>query len=236
VRIIVGAAAHRGGRWHLVALARVEGARHVVAVGEPVARVCQIATACIQADARAHRASRHRARLHHHAIRTERAVEGEAIGHPADLGGVLASGHPKLLQEAARGHVVMVARRRGGGRMTAALVKRVALEVGRRRGPAGEWVRGPGKGRVDHATIVRDADDGAECGKARLLGRVVAGVDRDRVRARAPDGIVWVETRRRVIRAVAARRKRGPARKLVSEVTYAAWVAEGRQCRGQAKR
>ena len=47
--------------------------------------------------------------------------------------------------------------------MTAALVKRVALEVGRRRGPAVERVRGPGEGRKDHATIVRDANDGAEC-------------------------------------------------------------------------
>ena len=209
MRIIVGAAAHRGGRWHLVALARVEGARHVVAVGEPVARVCQIATACIQADARAHRASRHRARLHHHAVRTKRAVEGEAIGHPTDLGGVLARGHPELLQEAARGHVVMVARRRGGGRVTAALIKRVALEVGRRRGPAGESVGGPGIGGVDHATIVHDANDGASSGQARLLGRVVAGVDRDHVRARAPHGNVWVEIRLRMIRAVAARSKSG---------------------------
>ena len=112
--------------------------------------------------------------------------------------------------------------------MTAALVKRVALEIGRRRGPAGERVRGPGIGRVDHATIVRDANDGANCGEARLLGCVVAGVDGDRVRARAPDGKVWVETRRRVIRAVAAKSKSGPACKLVSEVMCAAWVAGGR--------
>ena len=112
--------------------------------------------------------------------------------------------------------------------MTAALVKRVALEIGRRRGPAGERVRGPGIGRVDHATIVRDANDGANCGEARLLGYVVAGVDGDRVRARAPDGKIWVETRRRVIRAVAAKSKSGPACKLVSEVMCAAWVAGGR--------
>jgi hypothetical protein len=93
--------------------------------------------------------------------------------------------------------------------VTAALIKRVALEVGRRRGPAGESVGGPGIGGVDHATIVHDANDGASSGEARLLGRVVAGVDRDHVRARAPHGNVWVEIRLRMIRAVAARSKSG---------------------------
>jgi len=150
---------------------------HVVAVHELVdAAIGQVvASALVSADIRAISATGLGAGLHHRTAWTAGAIDREAVEGPADLrrmGGIRLS---ELPEQTGGRHVAVIGGRAGRRAVAAALVKGVALCIGRaRRPPCHRAVIGPAIRREEHRRVEKHADGpalGGEIDVRTLDGR-----------------------------------------------------------------